>query len=235
MTSVRSIAAAVLALAATPALAHTGASGVASALDGFTHPFGGLDHVLAMVTVGLWAGTVGGRAVFAYPVAFLAFMAAGGALGAGGVALPAVEAGIGLSVLVLGAAVAARPVASSDSTEHVSIHSGRAHVRWRGPSVLGRTGLHFGGESSGLPLALGTALCAVFALFHGHAHGAEMAAGAGAAAYGAGFIAATALLHGAGLALALVFARGAGTATLVALPRLAGTAVAVAGALMLVS
>lgn len=152
----------VLTLAASPALAHTGAGSAASVMDGFLHPLGGLDHVLAMVAVGLWAGFTGGRAVWAYPLAFLSFMVVGGLFGIADVGLPSVETGIALSVVVLGAALA------------------------------------FGLK---LPAAAGAALVAAFAVFHGHAHGAEMAAGADAAGYAAGFVAATALLHGIGIAL----------------------------------
>ena len=70
------------------------------------HPFSGLDHVLAMVAVGLWASQLGGRALWLLPLTFPVVMAAGAALGFGGVPLPWVEIGIAGSVLVLGAAVA---------------------------------------------------------------------------------------------------------------------------------
>jgi urease accessory protein len=96
----------VLALSASPALAHTGAGAAVSFMDGFGHPLGGLDHVLAMVCVGLWAGFTGGRATWVYPLAFIAFMAVGGLLGIADIGLPAVETGIALSVVVLGAALA---------------------------------------------------------------------------------------------------------------------------------
>ena len=73
---------------------------------GFAHPFYGLDHVLAMVAVGLWASQLGGRALWLLPLTFPVVMAAGAALGLSGVALPWVETGIAASVMVLGAAVA---------------------------------------------------------------------------------------------------------------------------------
>ena len=87
------------------ALAHTGlaASGFAS---GFVHPFGGLDHVLAMFAVGLWAARLGGRATWLVPAAFVVVMAAGAAAAAAGLALPPVEVGIAGSLLVLGAVIA---------------------------------------------------------------------------------------------------------------------------------
>ena len=71
---------------ASPALAHTGAEHALSFASGFKHPFTGLDHMLAMVAVGLWAGLNGGRALWAWPVAFVGVMLLGGALGIAGVA-----------------------------------------------------------------------------------------------------------------------------------------------------
>jgi urease accessory protein len=94
-----------LLLAAGGAEAHTlGAHGAGFA-SGLAHPFLGLDHVLAMVAVGLWAAQLGGRAVWAVPAVFVAVMLAGGALGMTGVALGPVELGIAASVVVLGALV----------------------------------------------------------------------------------------------------------------------------------
>ena len=91
-------------LAAAPrmALAHTGLEHATSFSSGFLHPLTGPDHALAMVAVGLWAGVNGGRAVWAWPVAFVGVMLVGGALGMTGVALPLVEPGILASVIVLG-------------------------------------------------------------------------------------------------------------------------------------
>ncbi len=73
---------------------------------GFVHPFTGLDHLLAMLAVGLWAAQLGGRWTWAVPLAFVASMALGGALGFAGVNLPFVEPMIAASVLVLGLLVA---------------------------------------------------------------------------------------------------------------------------------
>lgn len=94
-------------LAPGPALAHTGASHLHGFAAGLLHPVGGLDHVPAMVAVGLWAGLRGGRAAWALPAGFLCAMTAGFGLGAVGVALPLVQAGILASVIILGALVAA--------------------------------------------------------------------------------------------------------------------------------
>ena len=98
-----------VALAAMPsaALAHTGAEHALSFAAGFKHPLTGLDHMLAMLAVGLWAGLVGGRALWVWPVAFVGVMLVGGVLGISGVALPLVESGILASVVVLGLLVLA--------------------------------------------------------------------------------------------------------------------------------
>jgi urease accessory protein len=77
-------------------------------MHGFAHPFGGLDHVLVMVAVGLYAVMLGGRALWLVPATFLGVMALGGALGASGLALPFGETAIAASVIVLGLAIALR-------------------------------------------------------------------------------------------------------------------------------
>jgi urease accessory protein len=89
----------------TAALAHPGHPDLGFA-GGFAHPLTGLDHLLAMVAVGLWASQLGGRALWLLPLTFPVVMAAGAALGFGGMALPWIEIGIAGSVLVLGAMVA---------------------------------------------------------------------------------------------------------------------------------
>lgn len=98
---------ATIAFAAVPAVAHahTGlhADGLSS---GFSHPFGGLDHILAMVAVGFWAATLEGKARFIVPAAFVIVMALGAVLGISGFELPMVEAGIAASVALLGLLVA---------------------------------------------------------------------------------------------------------------------------------
>lgn len=87
------------------ALAHEG--GVAGGLvSGFTHPIFGLDHVAAMVAVGLWGAFLGQPAIWLLPVLFPLVMAFGGLLGIFGVPVPAVETGIAASALALGAMVA---------------------------------------------------------------------------------------------------------------------------------
>lgn len=151
-------------LTAAPAWAHEGAG--ASFAAGLGHPFGGADHVLAMLAVGLWAATAGGRRLWAWPAAFVGAMALGAAAGALGAPLPGVEPMIVASIVLLGLAVA------------LAVPAGTV---------------------------LGAAICAAFALFHGHAHGAEMHGAF--APFAAGFAFATALLHAAGLAIGLGLAR----------------------------
>ncbi len=157
---------------------------------GLGHPFSGLDHILAMVAVGLWATQLGGRALWQVPLTFVLTMAAGGALGFMGTPLPYVELGIAGSVLVLGGLVA---------------------------------------FNSRLPLAASMGLVGVFAIFHGYAHGAEMAAEASAFWYSLGFMLATIALHGIGIGAGLAAGRGI-PARLV---RLSGAAIAASGLVML--
>ena len=153
-------ASAFLALSAGVAEAHTGIGSTMGFGHGFAHPFSGLDHILAMVAVGLFAARLGGRGMWLVPLSFVAMMAVGGVLGITGVAVPFIEIGIALSVIVLGAAVA---------------------LNWNAP------------------VAAAMALVGFFALFHGHAHGAEMPTDASGLAYASGFMLATAILHAIGV------------------------------------
>jgi urease accessory protein len=167
----RLILSVLLALIPTAAFAHTGHGDAAGLLHGFMHPFGGLDHVLAMVAVGVFAFVLGGRALILVPLAFVGAMVLGFLLGTSGMAVPYVELGIALSSIVIGAAAA-----------------------WGKP----------------IPVFAAMSLVGVFAIFHGHAHGAEMPADAAGLGYALGFIAATALLHVAGIAAAMGATRLAG-------------------------
>ncbi len=90
----------------TVALAHPGHVDGSPFAAGLSHPMGGADHLLAMVAVGLWAASIGGRAVWALPLTFVAAMIAGGALGTAGVDLPLVEPMILASSILIGAAIA---------------------------------------------------------------------------------------------------------------------------------
>ncbi|MCX5496780.1 HupE/UreJ family protein [Kaistia dalseonensis] len=95
-----------LALAPTLAFAHPGGPEAHGFVHGFAHPISGLDHILAMVLVGIFAWQLGGRALWLVPATFVTVMALGGGLGMAGINLPFVEIGIALSVVVLGAIVA---------------------------------------------------------------------------------------------------------------------------------
>ncbi len=88
------------------ALAHTGAGETTSFMHGFSHSINGIDHLLAMVAVGLWASQIGGRALWAVPCTFVAVMVLGGVLGFSGVTVPFIEAGILISILILGILIA---------------------------------------------------------------------------------------------------------------------------------
>jgi urease accessory protein len=87
------------------ALAHPQKGEAVGFLTGFRHPISGMDHVLAMIAVGLWGAQLGAPAIWVLPVAFPMVMAFGGMLGLMGVPLPGVEYGIALSAILLGAAV----------------------------------------------------------------------------------------------------------------------------------
>ncbi len=93
-------------LASRPLDAHVRTGQAAGLLTGLGHPVSGLDHVLAMVAVGLWGAQLGAPAVWLLPVTFPMMMAVGGFLGLLGVPLPGVEVGIALSALLLGMMVA---------------------------------------------------------------------------------------------------------------------------------
>ena len=181
------------ALVPSAAFAHTGTGGATGFPHGFLHPITGLDHVLAMVMVGVLAWQLGGRALWLVPATFVLVMAIGGAIGVAGIGVPFVEAGIALSVVVLGAIVAL---------------------------------------SVSPPIAAAVGLVSLFAIFHGHAHGAEMPELAAATAYGFGFILGTALLHAFGLGLGLLTSRSSNSQG-PAMVRAGGAAAALAGVAIL--
>jgi urease accessory protein len=194
MRQISTLILAALLLIPTAALAHTGAGAVHGFAYGFAHPLGGLDHVLAMVAVGIFAAQLGGRALWLVPATFVLAMAAAGLAGIAGVPIPFVEVGIALSVVVLGAIVALKARA---------------------------------------PVAVAMGLVGFFAVFHGYAHGAEMQQGAGGAAYGLGFMAATALLHMVGIGFGTPVGL-AGKNRVETVYRIAGGLTTVAGIVLLV-
>jgi urease accessory protein len=126
-------ACAVLALAPLAALAHEEKGQAAGFLAGLAHPVSGLDHVLAMVAVGLWGAVLGAPAIWVLPVAFPLVMALGGLLGLIGIPLPGVEIGIAVSAIVLGAMVAFEirpPIAVAAAiVAFFAVFHGHAHGR----------------------------------------------------------------------------------------------------------
>ena len=183
--------ASLLALAgATHAFAHVQPGQTQSFLTGLGHPLSGFDHMLAMISVGLWGAQLGPPAMWLLPVTFPLVMSLGGFLALVGVRLPGVEAGVALSALLLGLMVAAE-------------------------------------AKPKLPMA--AALVAVFAIFHGYAHGAELPAGESGLTYSIGFVIATGCLHLAGITIGLAHRWRSGQVAI----RLLGASIALAGAFFL--
>ncbi len=161
--------------------AHTGF------VSGFVHPLSGMDHLAAMLAVGVWSALTARRAgadLLWGPLAFAGMLLVGTLLGLLGIAIPAVEPMIAASLLVTGLLVSSR-------------------LR--------------------VPGLLAAALVGGFAVFHGLAHGYELAGQTGAVSALTGMLCATALLHATGLAT------GWALRTNVWVPRVAGAAVAVLG------
>lgn len=173
-------------LAAAPALAHSGTGGLGGFMAGIQHPLTGPDHLLAMVSVGIWGAVLGRPLLVALPIVFPAMMAVGGLLGLVHVPFPPVEIGIAVSVILLGCSIA---------------------FEWRAP----------------VPTAI--LLVALFALFHGYAHGRELPRAADPVYYSMGFMLATGSLHVVGIGIGTVHSRPSGPLVTRAL----GTAVAAAG------
>lgn len=144
------------------ALAHEGHE-PATFGHGFAHPFGGLDHLLAMVAVGLLAARQGGAWRWALPVGFVGGLGLGGVLGAFHVGLPAVEMSIALSVLLFGLLLSLgtkiSPWALLVVVIVAALPHGHAHLTEAGAGsavaygvgmVLGSGVLHAGGVLVGL-------------------------------------------------------------------------------------
>ncbi|MBA4330141.1 MAG: urease accessory protein UreJ [Polaromonas sp.] len=161
-------------------------------LSGFIHPLTGLDHLAAMVAVGLWSALAARRAwpdLLWAPLGFAAMLLVGTLLGLQGVQLPGVEPMIAASLLVIGLLVL---------------------TRWRVPGIAA------------------AALVGMFAVFHGLAHGYELAGDAHALPVVAGMLSATLGLHAAGVAVGWALRQSS-----VWLPRLAGAGVALFGLALL--
>ncbi len=161
MFAIRVIALLIVLLPST-AFAHTGVGATNDIAHGLLHPLTGIDHILAMIAMGIIAAHLGGKALWLVPASFVAAMALGGAAGVANIPIPFVETGIAVSVIALGLVMA-------------------FEVR--------------------LPLVAAMALTAFSAIFHGHAHGAELPDNASGLAYGTGFMIATASLHAVGIGI----------------------------------
>jgi urease accessory protein len=184
--------AAFLIFAPMTAFAHTGAGYTHGFADGFAHPLGGLDHVLAMVTVGLLAWQLGGRAIWLLPASFLSLMALGGGLAGPGESLPFMELGIAVSVIVLGTWVALgckAPLAAAMILVGLfAVFHGYAHGAEMPLDASGRV------YAAGFMLATvllhgaGLALGYLTGSFGGYARAAYRAGGASIALAGAGIL-----------------------------------------------
>jgi urease accessory protein len=139
---------------------HTGTGLPGGFESGFEHPLSGADHLLAMVSVGIWGAFLGRPLIYALPVIFPLMMVVGAILGMIGAPILPVEIGIAVSVVVLGLCVCLAIKAAV----------------WPACAIV-----------------------AMFALFHGYAHGAELPSAADPVGYSLGFVVATGLLHVCGI------------------------------------
>ncbi len=155
---------ALLAMAA-PAEAHTGTGLPGGFLSGFLHPLSGWDHLLAMVSVGLWGAILGRPLLVALPIIFPCMMVVGAFLGIMHAPMLPVEIGIAASVLILGGVIAFEYKA---------------------------------------PVWLACAIVALFAVFHGYAHGRELPSAADPVGYSVGFVLSTGLLHVCGIGIGFI-------------------------------
>ena len=150
---------------AAPAEAHTGTGLPGGFVSGFLHPLTGWDHLLAMVSVGLWGAILGRPLLVALPIIFPCMMVVGAFLGIMHVPMPPVEIGIAASVLILGVVIA---------------------LEYRAP------------------VWLACGIVAIFALFHGYAHGRELPSAADPVGYSVGFVLSTGLLHLCGIGIGFI-------------------------------
>lgn len=166
-------------------------------LSGFLHPLLGLDHLLAMLAVGVLSAQIGGRALWTVPATFVGTMAIGALLGIAGISLPYVEYGITFSVLILG----------------IAIFFGNQVPEWAALIAV-----------------------AIFALFHGNAHGTEIPEITNTigllVAYILGFLIATAGLHVVGALLGILISRLKNGQLLM---RLGGLAIALMGVFLIIN
>jgi urease accessory protein len=187
----RSLMTILLLVAVPPLAAHTTGGAIGGLGSGLGHPFIGVDHLLAMLAVGMWAYQLGGSSMWKVPLAFVLTLLVGVSIGLTGLSLPFIEPVIAASVIVFGLLIAMR---------------------------------------SRVAPVLASMLVALFALFHGYAHGIEMPLAATPLTYVAGFSLATIGLHGLGVIFAYVIHRTTHTMLL----RVGGFGLAGTGLLLLV-
>lgn len=187
----RSLMTILLLVAVPPLAAHTTGGAIGGLGSGLGHPFIGVDHLLAMLAVGMWAYQLGGSSMWKVPLAFVLTLLVGVSIGLMGLSLPFIEPVIATSVMVFGLLIAMR---------------------------------------SRVAPVLASMLVALFALFHGYAHGIEMPLAATPLTYVAGFSLATIGLHGLGVMFAYVTHRTTNTMLL----RVGGFGLAGTGLLLLV-
>jgi urease accessory protein len=189
-SNARLLVVALLWLSTTPAFAHVDQGQAAGFITGLKHPWSGLDHVLAMLAVGLWGAQLGQPAIWLLPVTFPMVMALGATMGLLGFRLPGVEIGIAASALLLGAMVAgeARPrlPVAAVLVGFFAIFHGHAH----GTELpVGQSGMLY---SMGFVLATGVlhAMGIAIGTIHRWSAGKLALRGAGAviALMGAGFL-----------------------------------------------
>lgn len=171
---------------AASAQAHSDTFLTGGFVAGYLHPLTGLDHMLAMIAVGVWGAILGRPFLWALPLSFMGLMVVGSVLGISGVAIPFVETGVVASVVILGLTIVAA---------------------WQAP------------------IAVAGILVAIFGLFHGYAHGAEIPSAATPVAYSVGFLVSTGLLQLAGIGIGSFKALRHGVQTL----RAVGVLIAAAG------
>ena len=153
------------------AYAHVEGGRATGFVTGFHHPWSGLDHVLAMVAVGIWGAQLGSPTMWILPITFPLMMTVGAMMGLLGIPVPGIEIGIALSAIVLGS------------------------------SILGEVRPNLGAA---------IVMVAIFAMFHGHAHGTELPPGQNGLLYSMGFVMGTGCLHGVGIALGTLYGKRSG-------------------------
>jgi len=160
------VVATLAALSPSLAFAHSGGYHVHGLVMGLEHPVFALDHLLAMVAVGMIAARTGGRGVLVVPLSFVSAMVAGALLGMAGLGLPSLETGVALSLVVFGAVIGLHrpvPLAAAALTAVFGVFHGNAHgleipenaggLAYAAGFIFATSALHAIGTISGVKLA----------------------------------------------------------------------------------